>query len=249
MSGTPFSIVVACYNGEKFIGDCMDSLVTQDYEPSLFQIVCVDDGSTDASPEILRGFARRHANVLVTRMENSGLEAASNRGLRTAAHERVVRADADDLLPPDFLKKMDAAIKKNPNFDFYYPKKYVELHDGGRKVLRELPDFDAEEIFARGDFFATGTVYKKRDLAEVGLYPEKIKNCGLENYSVVLDLLSRGKTGYAVPDASFFYRRHDANMSTVKRQAIVQFGYELLARHGRKFRANANHPYGLVLPS
>ncbi len=183
------------------------------------------------------------------RIQNSGLEVACNTGIRASQFDRVIRVDSDDIVAPNLLRVMDEAISRQPTSDFYYCQQYVEYYSDSEKFEKSVPVFDKEEIFSRGDFFATATVYKKSDLAEVGYFPESVKNCGLENYSVVLDLISRGKRGLAVPGTFFNYRRHHANMSIVKRNAIIEYGQRLLKRHGREFRTNEFHPYNLKLES
>ncbi len=242
-----FSIIVSCYNSEEYLGACLESVIGQDYDPAFFEIICVDDGSTDRSPQIIEGYKNRYPHFVATRIENSGLEKACNRGIRLSKYDWIMRVDADDMIARDLLSRMNRALHEKPGYDFYYCKNYVEYYSDREQSAKELPDFDPEEIFSRGDFFATGTVYRKSALAEIGFFPEEIKNCGLENYTVILALLSRKKRGLAVPGASFSYRRHRTNMSTVKRDAIIEYGKTLLRRYGRHFQTNQYHPYGLKL--
>lgn len=243
-----FSVIVACYNFEDYVGECLESIASQDYDFSLFDVICVDDGSTDGSSRIISEYTDHLPNFHVLRTENEGLEKACNRGIRRAGSEQVVRVDADDKIAPDLLSRMNEAIREHPDFDFYYCKNYVEYYSEEEQYPRELPDFEPEEIMGRGDFFATGTVYRKSDLGGIGYFPEEIKNCGLENYTVILRLLARQKRGFAVPGASFYYRRHRTNMSLLKREAIIQYGKRLLADYGRPFQTNEYHPYGLKFP-
>ena len=247
MSKTRFSLVIACYNAELFLRECLDSVVQLDYPRERYEIVCIDDGSTDGSPAILREYQKRNDNMIVRTTENLGLEKSRNRAIGISKNDRIVPMDSDDRLPTDYLKVMDSAITKHPEHSFYYCQDYFEVVDGMTGPKKTLPDFNAEEIFERGDFFATGTVYKKSVLEEIGGYPETVKNCGLENYSVILELLDREKTGCAVKGASFYYRRHAGSLSSVRRDFIVEFGQELLARYGRTFRTNEFHPYGLTV--
>ncbi len=242
-----FSIVVTCYNFGDYLDECLRSLTGQVYDPRDYEIVCVDDGSTDNTGSIIEKYRKVFRNLEALRIENSGLEKACNTGIRHARFDWIVRVDSDDALDPKFLSVMNQAMNQYPQFDFYYCKDYFEYYSGSERFRKSLPNFDVEEIFTRGDFFATGTVYRKTDLKEVGLFPEKIKNCGLENYTVVLALLSKGKRGFAVPETWFNYRRHQTNMSSLKREAIILFGRELLKRYGRDFITNTYHPYGLKL--
>lgn len=242
-----FSLIVSCYNLEVYIRECLESLLNQNYPKDAFEIVCIDDGSTDASYEIIQKIAAGHKNIRISKTENSGLEKTCNRGIELAQNEFVVRVDADDVLDRGYLSAMDKAIQTEPGYDFYYCGNYVEYYSESQKQAKSVPPFNAEEIFSRGDFFATATVYRKSQLKAIGLFPEEVKNCGLENYNVILKLISSGKKGLPVPGASFYYRRHFTNMSIVKQQAIIDYGHKLLAQYGRKFQTNEFHPYGLTL--
>ena len=243
---TKFSIIISNYNYKNFLKNCIESALYQDYPFDQFEVVCIDDGSTDDSWSLIQNY-KSQAHFRPFRNSNKGLEKTCNFGIQQAKYDRIIRLDADDKLNPNLLSLMDLSIRKNPQYDFYYCQDYIEYFSDDEKNQKTLPPFDPQEIFERGDFLATGTVYKKSDLKEVGFFPEEVKNCGLENYSVILELIHRGKVGLGVPGSPIFYRRHKENMSTVKRNAIVQFGRSLLKRYGREFKTNVYHPYGLKL--
>lgn len=242
-----FSFIVSCYNLEKYIGVCLYSLLRQNYPADDFEIICIDDGSEDSSYETILKIAKGHSNIRFFKTENSGLERTCNRAIGLSQNDLIVRVDADDILDREYLSVMNRAIQSRPQYDFYYCQDYVEYYSESRQQAKSVPAFDGEEIFSRGDFFATATVYRKEQLKAIGFFPDTIKNCGLENYHVILKLISSGKRGLAVPEASFYYRRHLTNMSTVKQQAIIDYGHKLLAQYGRKFQTNEFHPYGLRL--
>lgn len=244
-----FSFIVTCFNLEKYIERCLSSLIDQDYPKTHYQIVCVDDGSTDRSLEIIKGLEKKHADILIISQKNAGLERSCNRGIGSARYDWIVRVDGDDFLDPSYLRRIDEAMKNGPKHDFYYCKGYFEYYSEEKSYFKEVPDFNRDEIFERGDFFATATAYQRSDLSEIGFFPEGTVNCGLENYSVILSLLSLGKKGKAVEGAIFYYRRHETNMSTLRRSQIILFGKELLKGYGRDFKTNKHHPYGLVLDS
>lgn len=92
------SIVVPVYNTEQFLAPCLDSLLDQDIEPSAFEIICVDDGATDRSPEILEAYSEKYENVCVIHQENSGHAAARNTGLHAAKGKYVWFVDSDDYV-------------------------------------------------------------------------------------------------------------------------------------------------------
>ncbi len=234
---------------EQYVEECLQSILAQTYPAENFEIICVDDGSQDRSAYIARKILSGAAYTTYVRTTNQGLEKALNHALRLAKHEWIVRVDADDILDAGLLKALAEAIQNKPGFDFYYCQKFEEYFSADERETRTLPDFDTAEIFERGDFFATGTAYRKGDLQSIGGYPDQVKNCGLENYTVTLELISRNKKGFAVKNAFFSYRRHHANMSVVKLKSIIEFGHSLLKKYGRTFKTNENHPYRLKLDS
>lgn len=94
------SLVVPVYNVSAFLPAFLDSLAAQTLPTSEFEIVAVDDGSTDASPALLAQYAARMPNLRVLRQENGGLSAARNAGLRQVKGEWIAFADSDDIVAP-----------------------------------------------------------------------------------------------------------------------------------------------------
>lgn len=95
MEQTPkISIIVPVYNVEPYLGQCMDSLINQTYQN--IEIICVDDGSTDASGEILEQYAKADARVIAVHTENAGVASARNMALSYASGEYVTFVDGDD---------------------------------------------------------------------------------------------------------------------------------------------------------
>lgn len=242
-----FSIITACYDFEAFIGPCIESIVSQEYPADGYEVICVNDGSRDRSLEIMNEYADRHPQVRVIDQDNRGLERSLNRALDESRFPYVMRVDADDMLGAGYLSRMDRAITSEPGGDIFYARSYYEYYGPDEMTERMLPDFDTEEIFRRGDFFATGTVYRRSDVQAAGGFPERVKNCGLENYTVMLRLVTMGKRGVPVDGVRFYYRRHRTNLSIVKKDAIIRYGRVMMNEFGREYRTNEYHPYGLVL--
>lgn len=101
------SVVIPVYNAGPYLEQCLDSLMNQDINPSLLEIVAVDDGSTDGSPMVLEQYAAKHPDFRVLRQENSGGPGGPrNVGLQACRREYVFFADADDYLGPEALRRM-----------------------------------------------------------------------------------------------------------------------------------------------
>lgn len=98
------SIIVPVYNTEEYLRECIDSLVSQDW--SDVEIICVNDGSTDHSAEILERFRRSDSRINVIHQENRGLSGARNSGLRAATGDYVCFVDSDDILMPSACRRL-----------------------------------------------------------------------------------------------------------------------------------------------
>lgn len=139
------SILVAVYNTAPYLPQCLDSLCGQTLRD--IQIICIDDCSTDQSPQILADYARRDARITLLRTpHNSGQAAARNLGLQIATGEFTTFVDSDDWLAPDALEQALETLAQNPANDCavmrlikYYPDDGHEvehpLHTGGKEAL------------------------------------------------------------------------------------------------------------------
>ncbi len=104
------SVIVAVYNMEKYLGNCLDSLVNQTFKD--IEIICVNDGSNDNSLSILEEYAAKDKRVIVINQENKGLGGARNTALDVACGKYFCIVDSDDFLDLDSLELRYNAIKK-----------------------------------------------------------------------------------------------------------------------------------------
>lgn len=103
-----FSIVVPVYNVEQYLGQCLESLQAQNYGD--YEVICVNDGSSDGSKEILSAWEPRMQKMRVIDRENGGLSAARNTGLEAATGDYVVFVDSDDWVEPTMLSTLAESI-------------------------------------------------------------------------------------------------------------------------------------------
>jgi glycosyltransferase involved in cell wall biosynthesis len=234
------SVVITTYNYASYIEECISSCLLQNDTSLEHEVIVVDDGSTDATPDILK---KLHSKKLRKfRIENSGVEVASNFGFGKARGRYVVRVDADDKLLPNYLYYMQQSMAKE--YDFYYSDYDVIDPDGRVVRTMNLPAFSVAEIQARGDFLATGTLYSADVLREIGYYSEAIRNSGLENYELILRLLLIGSVGRHIERRLFCYRRHSLSLSASKIDRIERNGFALFLRLGLgRYGVNRYHPY------
>ena len=136
----------------------------------------------------------------------------------------------------------------NSNADSAYAE--YETIDGASEPLEcvPLPDFHSEKIREGGDFLATGTLFRKGSLAQVGFHNEGVTNCGLESYDLILRLLAAGATDLCVHSNLFGYRRHGANMTATRRDSVIAHGTQLARGFGLgSYGTNGFHPASFTL--
>ena len=171
------SVVVPVYKVEKFIAECLESILAQDF--NAFEVIAVDDGSPDSSGAICDDFAHRDPRITVVHKENGGPAAARKTGVEHARGEWICLIDSDDILLPHALATLFAASQKFPEADiiegFYVEfNEPAELRDlsalGGNGRLcgpngsRKPVVFDAVTYAKRlfgGDFFFVPTPWSK----------------------------------------------------------------------------------------
>ncbi len=97
------SIIVPVFNVERYLEKCLESLLSQDLDLDSYEIILIDDGSTDRGGEISDRYATKHRNLIVFHQENQGLSVARNVGLKMARGNNVMFVDSDDFLQHDIL--------------------------------------------------------------------------------------------------------------------------------------------------
>jgi len=143
-NGTPFmSVVVPVYNVEPYLPRCLDSILSQSLHD--FEVICINDASSDGSLEVLRAYAAKDSRVTVIDFEqNQGVGAARNRGIREASGETICFVDPDDLLPEKSLEKRaeaysrDHAVVKGRRVDMTPTGQVTRVDTYGEELTQKL---------------------------------------------------------------------------------------------------------------
>jgi glycosyltransferase involved in cell wall biosynthesis len=129
-----FSVILPVYNVEKYLRECVDSILCQTFTD--YEIILVDDGSKDNSPEICDELEREYERIKTVHKPNGGLSSARNAGMDIAKGEYIVFIDSDDfIIDKTFLEKVDVKTADMPDLIFFKYKKYFE----DEKLLKECP--------------------------------------------------------------------------------------------------------------
>lgn len=136
------SIILCTYNRENLLPLAVNSVLAQTYRE--WELIVVDDGSTDSTREIIRNFRRKEKRIRYYHQKNRGLAAARNTGLRLAKGDLICFVDSDDELSPRHLEYRVLFLKEHPGIDFLHggmkligPKKkhfVVDMSDPSKKI-------------------------------------------------------------------------------------------------------------------
>ncbi|MBB5333547.1 glycosyltransferase [Chryseobacterium koreense] len=125
------SIIIPVYNAEKHLANCLQSVCHQDLPKHNYEVIVINDGSTDLSSEIILQFQQRYGNIVFIDQENKGVSAARNAGLSTAQGEYITFVDADDEIENNSLKQI-VELLVNEDLDVFYPKIDTYSENGER---------------------------------------------------------------------------------------------------------------------
>lgn len=157
------SIIITVYNVEKYLKQTIESALNQTYKN--FEIIAVNDGSTDGSAQILASFKDK---ISVFNQENKGLMGALNSGLRLATGEFIAILDGDDIWLKDKLEKQIKEFEKDPNLE-------VTFGNMEQFLSEELSDNPNKYQFAKGQLPALSKVtslIRKEAFIKYGVFPD-----------------------------------------------------------------------------
>ena len=144
------SIIIPVYNVEKYLDECLNSAANQTFEN--IEIICVNDGSTDGSLEILESHASKDKRIRIISQENKGVSSARNEGLDAARGKYIYFMDSDDYMEPNALRELHDLIEEK-SCDLIIFKTYNFIDETGEYVNMEYYDMpELTEILANSKF-------------------------------------------------------------------------------------------------
>ena len=212
MNPTPqVSVLMPVRNGELWLAEAIDSVLNQTFRN--FELLVIDDGSTDTTPELLLGYARRDSRIRMFRQEPLGLVSALNFGLTEAQAGVTARLDADDVAVPHRLDVQLSFLAKHrevalvgswaENIDAYGQSK--------GQLQPAIEHNELVEILAKSNPFIHSSVAFRTAIARsVGGYRPAVE--GAEDYDLWLRMSEVAKIAN-IPERLVRYRRHNANIS------------------------------------
>ena len=224
------SAIIPVYNQERYLRLAIDSVLAQTFRD--FELLVVDDGSTDTTPEIIASYGDRLRSF---RKPNGGGASALNFGIREAQGKWIAWLSSDDLWEPTKLARQIAALERRPSAAFCHADAYVIDSEGGIRERQFLPNPSTRRarmlLLIRGCFINGLTVLIRRDVFdEVGLFDEE------DRLAYDYDMWFRIAPRYDfvhVPEPLARYRIHPGQASRNK-EAIERAGKRVVRRALRR---------------
>jgi alpha-1,6-rhamnosyltransferase len=205
------SVIAPCYNAERYLEQALESIYAQDY-PN-FEVIIVDDGSSDRSLEMLRQLQPRYGFAWYTQA-NQGVSGALNTGLEHARGVYVATPDLDDVMLPHSLSVRAHYLDQHPDVGLVGALiHYMDEHGtlGKQQRPKGIRRLDFANILANGEVVgAPVSLYRMEALRAVGGYDPDIR---VQDFQITLRIARRGYGVHIIPEVVTRYRRHPNNLS------------------------------------
>lgn len=209
--GPLVSVLMPVHNAERYVAQAVESVLAQTFTD--FELILIDDGSTDGSRSILQRFTDPKVK-LITHAQNRGLVSTLNEGLRISRGKYIARMDADDRMHPDRLARQVAYMEAHA--DTAVVASFVDLMNADDEIIGTwdtdrsvVQPGDIKAMMARTNCIAHPSVLIRRSALKELDYDERQK--GAEDWDLWLRLVSRGRSIHKIPEPLLTYRVHAAS--------------------------------------
>lgn len=220
------SVVVPVYNVEKYLKECIDSIINQTLED--IEIICVNDGSTDSSLEILNNYAKKDSRIIVINKSNSGYGHTMNMGLNAATGEYVGIIESDDFADKNMFedlyklaKEYDADIVKGDWYNYWSKNKFARKNNriSSAKTLK-LTNSKQDKSLLRINPSVWSAIYKKEFLNKYNIRFLETPGASYQDLAFSFKIFALAER-VILTDKAYLYYRQDNMNSSVKSKTKV----------------------------
>ncbi|MFB1640057.1 glycosyltransferase family 2 protein [Campylobacter sp. MRC_CM3] len=224
------SIIIPIYNVEKYLRECLDSVVNQTLKE--IEIILIDDGSTDSCGKICDEYALKDKRIKVVHKKNAGLGAAFNSGLDIAKGEYCTIVESDDYIKLDMCEKLYTLAH---NYDCQVVKSdFIGFEDGEKqRVFKNLPVcYDQNlynektnahlnpSIIANSWNMNQSSLYKMDFIKKYNIRANETKGASYQDTGLWFQILSLASSVYFYQEGFYFYRQDDENSSIKNKNKV-----------------------------
>ncbi len=217
------SVIVPVYNVEKYLDNCVQSILRQSY--TNLEIILIDDGSTDKSSQLCDEYSQKDKRIKVIHKKNGGQSDARNVGITVATGKYIAFVDSDDYIDEQFLEQLYLAIKKNKSdISMCKYKKTYKLNEKNKKIYNKCIIYSPEEalrellLFQNADNYIWNKLYKKELFFKLSFKVGK----KMEDLGIIYLIFSKAKKIVSIDYEGYFYvQREGSTMWQVNSQLIL----------------------------
>ena len=221
------SVITPCYNGSRFISETIDSVLSQTY--SIWEMIIVDDGSTDNSAEIVDPYSKRDGRIRLIRQANGGSAKARNHGIKEAQGQYIALLDSDDLWKPEFLSEQ-IDFMKGKNTRCVYSS-YERIDEDSKECLSPLickRSVCYKDMLVRNYIGCLTGLYDCSVSGKIFLH-EELKSLR-DDYAYWLDVVKACGVAYGNQKVLASYRVLQ-NSTTGKKKKLIKTQYDFYRRY------------------
>ena len=234
------SIIMPAFNAEATIARALESVLAQT-SPN-WEVVVIDDGSTDSTVAVVQGFRQRDSRIRMVRQEHQRQAAARNAGIGEARHDWLLFLDADDWISPLHLERLTRELVRDPGLDAVASRSARVAADGTEVIESyEPPSGDLFSVFAKRPAFPNHACIVRKNLVEsVGMFDTSIQTS--EDWDLWQRIARTGARFGTVRDVLAFYRMRE-NSSSLDASQLLRDGLRVLKQgHSPDPRVSNPHP-------
>lgn len=210
------SVIIPVYNTEKYLAECLNSVLNQTFTD--WEAICIDDGSTDNSLEILKEYANKDKRIKILTQTNQGVVVARNNGIKQATAELIYPLDSDDIIDKDCLKVLYNKISTTTNRVVASEVKMF----GKFNTFFTQPDFTKYQMYGYHECCIISALFYKSDFERFGGYKIDFNGYGGDDMDYWLNYIDNNLPMLRVPDILFFYRTKEDNESVWKNYPLKE---------------------------
>ncbi len=221
------SIITPCYNGSKYIGETIDSVLAQTY--SEWEMIIVDDGSKDNSAEIVQGYIEKDSRIKLIQQANAGSAAARNNGIRQANGQYIALLDADDLWDANFLEEQIRFMKEKDTVCVYCS--YRCINESSAEILNPVmckPMITDKDMMVTNYIGCLSGLYDTKKYGKIYLR-EELKSIR-DDYAYWVDIVKLENKAYGNQKILASYRVL-ANSTTGNKKKMIKKQYQFYRKH------------------
>ncbi|MGX3043791.1 glycosyltransferase [Helicobacter sp. T3_23-1056] len=226
------SIIIPCYNVERYVRKCVQSVLNQTLRE--IEIIIINDGSTDGTGKILREFADKDKRVILIEQENGGYGVAVNKGIATARGEYIGIVESDDFINPAMYEKLYAKAKERDaqvvKCNFYMYDSYAKIQNEIYQLKKHNLDIAPNGVFSPIDFKAIfylhasiwAGIYKADFIKQIKVL--ETAGAAYQDFPFAMEILARASKIAVVKEAFYHYRTEfgQGNSMQVKPKKLMR---------------------------